>query len=726
MQFQCFALAALAVGAIASPALAPRYTNGCACAIVSSSASAVLAASPKVTPTVDAQLAHDCLASVPLHATEAKALVEAILPYVEFQTTTSYLKNPPSGYLEPATDLAAGFAAVIANISSGAYKTEYEFQASLWKVINSAHDGHFRFLPDLLSKAIAFRRPLSLVSVSLDGISSPKVYSYQDILLSQNSAFVPSALETIEGETASKYIEDFSQLGALNDPDALYNSMFFSPGFAAESAGWQGYFAGSGRFGWIYPGANTTVCFENGTEIVVENKAAIIGNFQGVTDGPSFYQKFCTGPAPTSNGTASPATPAAATVPPTGYPEPIFITADQQVSGYYLPNSDVAVLAMISFEPTIPVQWQQVVDKFLAAAKADGKTKLVVDLAANGGGLIFQGYDVFRQLFPQIVQEGNTRFRDSAEFMAAAQVISSAFPPGFDPHTSGSDTLINLWESPFNYKFDYTSKNELFSSFDEKFAPHEFNGDNFTNLIRWDFNDDILTINETYGVGEYITGYGPRQNFTQPFAAEDIIMIYDGYCASTCTIFSEFMRTQGGVKSIAYGGRPSDDAATPIIQAVGGVRGTNNWAYTYLNYLAGSALEVGNVTAAQKALLTPLTNTLPVSRSTDTSLNVRDNILTPNIGDGTPTQFLYEPADCRLFYTPAMMANVTAIWESAAAAAWGGLKCNAGSLPSSNSTLRRGIHRDVKRAMEVVGSASTPAPDRSEGWLAKYVMTFPK
>lgn len=92
----------------------------------------------------------------------------------------------------------------------------------------------------LRSKAIAFRRPLPLVSVSLGGTSSPKVYSYQDILLSQGSGFVPSALSTINGETASKYIEDLSQLGALNDPDALYNSMFFSPGFEAEAPGWQG------------------------------------------------------------------------------------------------------------------------------------------------------------------------------------------------------------------------------------------------------------------------------------------------------------------------------------------------------------------------------------------------------------------------------------------------------------------------------------------------------
>ena len=118
-------------------------------------------------------------------------------------------------------------------------------------------------------------------------------------------------------------------------------------------------------------------------------------------------------------------------------------------------------------------------------------------------------------------------------------------------------------------------------------------------------------------MGEWITGYGPRQNFTQPFAASDIIMLYDGYCASTCTIFSEFMRTQGGVKSIAYGGRPnpSNSSATPIIQAIGGVKGTNNYGYDYITELAAAALEF-NVTAEQESLLVPLTNELPYNRST--------------------------------------------------------------------------------------------------------------
>lgn len=103
-----------------------------------------------------------------------------------------------------------------------------------------------------------------------------------------------------------------------------------------------------------------------------------------------------------------------------------------------------------------------------------------------------------------------------------------------------------------------------------------YKGDLYTQLIRWNFNDPLTTSNSTYGFGTNITGYGDRANFTQPFAAENIIMLYDGYCASTCTIFSELMRIQGGVKSIAMGGRPN----TNPIQGVGGIKGAQILAFS--------------------------------------------------------------------------------------------------------------------------------------------------
>lgn len=172
--------------------------------------------------------------------------------------------------------------------------------------------------------------------------------------------------------------------------------------------------------------------------------------------------------------------------------------------------------------------------------------------------------------------------------------------------------------------------------------------------------------------------------------------IYDGYCASTCTVFSEFMHRQAGVKTIALGGKPNRNP----MQAVGGTKGANNYPFGYIEQLASVVLSTG--TQDQIANWTSVTayNNLPQNRSTDNSINVRDNILKDDLNDGVPAQFLYEAADCRLFYEPAMLSDPRAIWKKAAAVAWGGGKCVAGSIPHKKET------RYVRRTSEVMKTSA--------------------
>lgn len=47
--------------------------------------------------------------------------------------------------------------------------------------------------------------------------------------------------------------------------------------------------------------------------------------------------------------------------------------------------------------------------------------------------------------------------------------------------------------------------------------------------------------------------------------------------------------------------------------------------------------------------------------------NLRDQI---KEGSDVPLQFLYEAANCRIFYTPETFYNYTALWKYAAAATW--------------------------------------------------------
>jgi hypothetical protein len=132
------------------------------------------------------------------------------------------------------------------------------------------------------------------------------------------------------------------------------------------------------------------------------------------------------------------------------------------------------------------------------------------------------------------------------------------------------------------------------------------------------------------------------------------------------------MRLQGGVKSIAMGGRPE---AGPI-QAIGGVKGAQSYGFVDVYSDAQNAIPQG--TSEQAALLSRLSN-LPNNRSSTNSVNLRDNILPYHLNDGLPAQFVVEEADCRLFYTLDMVNDVTALWKAAAAAAFNGAPCVAGA-----------------------------------------------
>ncbi len=125
----------------------------------------------------------------------------------------------------------------------------------------------------------------------------PILISLEDIITynSGNETVLPSALKTVNDQELDT-LTDLTQLGFLQDPDALYNKLMFEMAFDAQSmqTHYTGFFALAGRFGYLFPGAKTTIEFESGTINAYQNYAEVIGDFSGVVDRPSFFQKFCT------------------------------------------------------------------------------------------------------------------------------------------------------------------------------------------------------------------------------------------------------------------------------------------------------------------------------------------------------------------------------------------------------------------------------------------------
>lgn len=141
------------------------------------------------------------------------------------------------------------------------------------------------------------------------------------------------------------------------------------------------------------------------------------------------------------------------------------------------------------------------------------------------------------------------------------------------------------------------------------------------------------------------------------FEPENIVIVTDGFCSSTCTIFSEFMRQQARIKTINLGGRPNMD----ITQAVGGVKGTQSlrsdeildWVQVPFRYGYIHMAEFYNKTALGDY------DNLLLYRTIYKGLNVRDGYREDDLCN-IPLQFKYEPADCRMFYTPEMAVDMTA------------------------------------------------------------------
>ena len=373
-------------------------------------------------------------------------------------------------------------------------------------------------------------------------------------------------------------------------------------------------------------------------------------------------------------------------------------------SGYFLEGEgydDVAVLSIPSFVGTTAdeLPFQSVNTYTIDRAIAEGKTKLIIDVSANGGGTVLQGYDMFKQLFPQILPYGATRFRAHEAFDLIGQEVS-AYSALVPRSLDTNDTAQNLVSSAWNYRTDADVNYEPFTSWAEKYSPHAYGPqpDNYTSIIRWNLSD-VLTPDNSGGI--YVSGYLNRSNITtQPFLAENIVIVYDGYCASTCTIFSELARQQGGIKTIALGGRPNRD----IIQAVGGVKGTNDYPYDFI--LGGVEVPfqtqlLHNDSYYNSTVLGTYTD-LPLWRTTNAVVNSRDG-LREGDADETPLQFRYEAADCRVYYTPEMAVDETAVWKTVADTAFNGIShCIAGNYTAGTGVTKRGVRKQhgVRRDLD--------------------------
>ncbi|MCJ1398396.1 hypothetical protein MMC11_001594 [Xylographa trunciseda] len=154
------------------------------------------------------------------------------------------------------------------------------------------------------------------------------------------------------------------------------------------------------------------------------------------------------------------------------------------------------------------------------------------------------------------------------------------------------------------------------------------NGDNFTHTYRFDLSQSNAY---AQSLGCPVLGYGTRSTTAPaPFAAEDITILTDGYCASSCAVFSEMMKTDGGVKFVVSGGEPSYGP----MQAVSGTQGSSVLSFGLIGNYQDEIRKYSD--AASSIGLTP-SNISALFAASNSSLHVQGSTGNPTAGNITST-----------------------------------------------------------------------------------------
>ncbi|KAK1676279.1 peptidase S41 family protein [Colletotrichum godetiae] len=616
-------------------------------------------------PQVPAKLAYDCLRSVPNKPGPAIDLINSLGSYVKLQSTISWLKSPPPSYKLPAVDIESGLERIRSKVGAGGYLSEYDFQLDILELISAAHDGHFVFRGDVF-KVFSFRNSLmnDVVSISQDGVDIPRLYHLGQ--LQQNTS--ASAIAKINGRDAKILIEDLNlKYSGLQDPDSQWNSQFKSYATKQNSLVLS--------VSPVYQGDTINLAYENGEQRVKESFAILRPgvNFTGIRNGEDYYNRFCNPDLPLSNAPADAGNKtrqsrsnslrvvSPLTAPIDGYPTPqVRDSGINLTSGYFLNGSgymDVAVLAVSSFAPPEAVDsfaylndFQQTVEKFLAASQKAGKTKLVIDVTGNGGGFILAGFDLFAQLFPHVsrFQANNLRLPPSVTTLAR---LAAAIPANFTPKTlDEQEALSNLRGSPLLSnllpKGVFTPDKREFKSVEQILHPVSLNGDAFSayQQIPMDQPDPLFNL----------TGTGTRTNPPASiFSPENVVLLTDG------------------VRTTVMGGRPQ----TGIMQSIAGVEGAQLLSFNDLTIDVKSALRL--VPESQRndfefGDLGELAKGYAIKRSMNPraagALNIKNAFALSNAQ--VPLQFLWEPANCRIFYTIESLSQPEVAWKRAVDVTW--------------------------------------------------------
>ncbi|OBZ76716.1 hypothetical protein A0H81_03224 [Grifola frondosa] len=509
-----------------------------------------------------------CLKSFPFNETLRQNVLTNVDRVFNFYTFEDYYLNSPPPFQQSTTNIRAD----LARINNTVYETDYDFNKDLYDFTNRLNDGHTRWLPNCYS---TFQNllPAPVVTLEENGVQSvfvaPDSVEFISLLGTEYTSFFDSinfdwqrlagaqvlAIEGMDPYAYADLIAD-TQSGNYLDHGVRVNSVFSSYRISGTDF--------SQRFGDIagpvFPDKNTLsmkLLLVNTTKAITV-EVPYLADYLGApfTDQASFWVNNCAANNETNGGLEGVARVAKRdslgrklaravivdTAPKNavGLPSPFLPTlppvngSEGVIKSYILPDKKTGVMFVGSFEPDDFNGFQTDVAATVAAFKEAGVSQLLIDLSNNGGGFVCLGQFLHEYLAGSRI--GNPGFQSTSRANPLAQKILKA------------DIARNV---SFEVAF-YPSQNWAFLNNTEMPASFDYNDPDVTSKING------ATYAESQRFLDICTPFAVDMPEEPPFNLQNVAIVGNANCASTCAMFSTLMFEHYKTKMAVFGGKPGE------------------------------------------------------------------------------------------------------------------------------------------------------------------------
>ncbi|KAJ7230391.1 hypothetical protein GGX14DRAFT_553873 [Mycena pura] len=620
---------------------------------------------------VSSEIAHACELAVPFNKTRSLAVLDSAIKSLPFYSLETWFLHSPNPLIPHDVSIRSLLQDIQHKISTSGYETDWDFNIAVTDAYNREQDGHTIYAA-ACTEAFSWNLPFSismLADTPFDRTAAHPVFLVNYDFPNQNRPgleahfrqrlgvdvrpYDGARILSIDGVQAEEYLAGLADassiyaglVGAFESVGARY--MRLMSRYSADTASGR-YTQEVGQFAQrsFYPGAqNVTVRVRTARGGIDSLTIPWVATFSGKGNNTaSFIAKTCALEAdeiasrrgdmnerrkaviaPGSQpGIRAVASASHQDTPLTSFGH--FLTLDI----YQLEkHPKVGVVYFEQFEPSVRFDYHtyfaEISDTIftgLTALKRAGVKHILIDISGNRGGYIKVGAIAIWSLWPRDLYPG---------FPAVYRVN--------DLIGRMSDAVAVTNESASEYFYgSYMSQNYTPLTSNEQFmdppVPLTVNGvqDAYSHPFLDNFGKSSTAVTK----------------FTSPpFAGTDYVLVSNGICASTCSIFSSYLFQKHGVRSAVFGGAPNSTAS----QFDGGIKGAEVTDFDSILFELENAKLEKDGAAPQS---------LPIRASF--TLNFRNAIPYVDKQDGI-LEYVWEQGTKKYQFTRELYNNPQKVWE---------------------------------------------------------------